>query len=215
MYLSQKALKEWKLVTTQDEMINWHRIYTPWLNLSLITSLDPIYQKTFQKAEETQSKLIQTLTNMEGVNEDTKRNTDQRTSKKKKQLKKKLLQKNITQKAEEDLLPRTLHQKELLLDSKNQQTEQEDPQLIVNQTKEEEQEMEVLTLSKEVQKKLKITNQMTLSNQTLKPLENQRKTIKCQDDENEKEFDEINERIKLLLQEENSRKFQELFFKAM
>ena len=56
---------------------------------------------------------------------------------------------------------------------------------------------------------------MTLSNQTHKSLESQRKTSQCQDDENEKEFNEINERIKLLLQEENSKKFQELYFKAM
>ena len=48
MQLSLQALRDWQLVTTQDQMINWHQVYTPWLTKSQILLLAEVYEKQLQ-----------------------------------------------------------------------------------------------------------------------------------------------------------------------
>ena len=48
MQLSLQALKDWQQVTTSDQMISWHLIYTPWLTKSQILLLGEVYEKQIQ-----------------------------------------------------------------------------------------------------------------------------------------------------------------------
>lgn len=50
--ISEKALKEWNHVTTQEEMIKWHSTYTPWLSQSLILKLVSYYEKEMRELTE-------------------------------------------------------------------------------------------------------------------------------------------------------------------
>ena len=100
MLLSPKALKDWNLVSTREEMISWHKSYTPWLSQSVIENLDKVYQPLLM--EQQREKEMRRANVMKEVLEVTSTTPNTREEKIKYRLQKKVKNQNTPQKERVD-----------------------------------------------------------------------------------------------------------------
>ena len=219
MYLSQKALKDWQQVNSREEMINWHKIYTPWLSHSLIINLDKIYQENLRAVEKNHLTLIKNLGITQEYFQKEEKGMDQRSQKKKLKLQKKWKQRNFQsnskQKEEES-------EKRIEVMIPNRQVEEVHKEVNHHQTTEnnktELKAYQTVAVTKEAEeenhlKKDIIPQLNQLSMNTDNHLKSTKTNSELENDENE--YKELEKRINTLINQENTKEFIDLYLKSL